>query len=111
MSVANFIVFGSILGFYEFQFSTSAIFIARRISPFFSEGGEVYLGYFSVVVVSCFSFREYFSTLTSKCFVNLVASQDRKFLSLICVLLSPAVGVLHIVFKIFIMMLMPMCCR
>ena len=36
----------------------------------------------------------------------LVASQDEKFLSIICVLLSPAVGVLHIMFKIFIVMLM-----
>ena len=42
MSVANFTVFGSILGFYEFHFSTSALFIARRISPstfFFLEDG------------------------------------------------------------------------
>ena len=93
---ANFIVFGSILGFYELHFSTLAIFIARRIPPsIFLEGGGVYLGYFFVVVVSCFIFREYFSTLTCKCFSGLVASQNRKFLSIICVLPSPAVGVLH----------------
>ena len=57
-------------------------------------------------LVSCFIFREYLSMLTSKCLVDLVASQDEKFLSIICVLLSPAVGVLHIMFKIFIVMLM-----
>ena len=68
--------------------------------------GGRHLGYFFVVVVFCFIFREYLSMLTSKCLVDLVASQDEKFLSIICVLLSPAVGVLHIMFKIFIVMLM-----
>ena len=83
----------------------------RLLLFFFWRTVGVYLGYFFVVVVSCFIFREYFSTLTCICFSDLVASQDRKFLSISYMLLSPAVGVLHIVFKIFIMMIMPMCCR
>ena len=79
---ANFIVFGSILGFYGLHFSTLAIFIARRIPPsIFLEGGGVYLGYFFVVVVSCFIFREYFSTLTCKCFSGLVAIKPKQEVS------------------------------
>jgi len=33
---ANFIVFGSILGFYEFNFFSSTVFIAGRITAFIS---------------------------------------------------------------------------
>ena len=77
-------------------------------------GGERYLRYFSVEAVSCIIFRrEYFSTLTYKCFIVIdsVASQDRKFL-----LLNYFARCYHlqlvftIMFKIFIMMLMQMIC-
>ena len=54
-------------------FSTSTVFIARRITAFISfflggwvGGGGRYLGYFFGVVVICFIFREYFFLLTSK---------------------------------------------
>ena len=113
---ANFIVFDSILGFYEFIFSIFNCIYCRKnhglyflfIYLFFWwgwGGGGGILAFFFVVVVSCFIFRECLTMPSSKCFVDLVASQDRKSLLIICVLLSPAVGVLHIMFKIFIMML------
>ena len=58
------------------------------------------------MVVFCFSFRKFFSTLRSKWFVNLVGRQDKKFLSIILHVIITAVSVLHIMFRIFIFMLM-----
>ena len=99
----------------SFIFSTSFIVIAVELRLLFGRGGWGTLSsLFSVEAVSCIIFRrEYFSTLTYKCFIVIdsVASQDRKFL-----LLNYFARCYHlqlvftIMFKIFIMMLMQMIC-
>ena len=112
---AEIIVSGSKLRFYEFYFSTSFIVIAVELRLLFGRGGWGTLSsLFSVEAVSCIIFRrEYFSTLTYKCFIVIdsVASQDRKFLLIIILrVVITCSWCFTIMFKIFIMMLMQMIC-